>query len=51
MVTIGGSTPPMSSSDVVRRVNDDDAVSGMDSLSYVSSKTRGMVVEFVSISN
>jgi hypothetical protein len=35
----------MSSSDVVLNVNDDDAVSGIDSLSNVSSETRGIIVD------
>jgi len=41
----------ISSSDVVLNVNEEDAVSGTDSLSNVSSETRGIIVDGISISN
>lgn len=41
----------ISSSDVVLNVNEEDAVSGIDSLSNVSSETSGIIVDGISISN
>ena len=41
----------MSSSEVVRKVNEEDAVSGMDSLSKVSSETSGIADGVRSTSN
>jgi hypothetical protein len=40
-----------SSSDVVLNVNEEDAVSGTDSLSNVSSGRRGTTLDGISISN
>ncbi len=47
----GNSGFVISSSDVVLNVNEEDAVSGTDSLSNVSSEIRGIIVDEISISN